>query len=137
MGFSVQKLTRPLITVTAAIVLLGTGTGAAMAATGAGTAHHSPQVTRKQLCARAEVKAGVKFGNYLVEEYVLQNVEGDTLGAFTIPDAVLTLGDTAFTGWEIARDLGVCSGPEKAMPKPKLPPFLQHIKKNEYGGGDD
>lgn len=134
MGFSVQKLTKPLITATTVIVLLGTGTGAAMAATGDGSQH---QLTRKQLCTKGQFEEKKAVAKEVAFEYLLQGVDGLTIGTFTIPDAALSAGGAAILAWETTQDLKYCSGPEKAMPKPKLPPFLQHIKKNEYGGGDE
>jgi hypothetical protein len=134
MGFSVQKLTKPLIAAATAIVLLGAGTGAAMAATSDGSQH---QLTRKQLCTRGQFEEKKAVAKEVAFEYVLQGVEGVTIGTFTIPDAVLSGGGAAILVWETTQDLKYCSGPEKKMPKPKLPPFLQHIPKNEYGGGDE
>ena len=139
MGFSVQKMAKPLITATAAIVLLGTGTGTALAATSDATPHHAKYSSEasQQRCFDAQNELALKLFASLVVEgglYVGDGyVTGVSLGSLTVPytyvSGGVTAADIAWEAADAAKVAQICKGVKfSPQPKPKLPPWLAHLK---------
>jgi hypothetical protein len=124
MGLSVRKVARPLAVAATVCVMLGTGAGTALAATGDGTPHD--QTTKAQLCSQGDKEALFAVGTSAIFTGLVFFGGPEFAG-----ESAVTVADAAKLLAEVLKAMRDC--PEQGgIPKQPLPPFLRHLKKNPY-----